>query len=185
MWSKLNNGVSEGSIGEESLNSLCHSEFICIYNRWHALLSSTFIGGLKSSEYMHTRTALILLTRIVNHFPTKSKVGDKFLAVLEPLESDSNPMQDIKLMAKAFKSQMSKIEWKEEDYMVTKARLEKERLKKKKVEEEEELKKNTQGSLVPFASMRDTNRNKADRRLVTVSLKFIYVHYFYVRFTSQ
>jgi len=112
---------------EPTLYSMSHPEFINLYNQWHAQLGSTFIGGLQSSEYMHTRITLVLLTRIVRHFPTKSKLGEKFGTVLEPLHSDENPMQDIKLMALAYKSQLSTIQWKEEDTNVTKARDEKKR----------------------------------------------------------
>ena len=106
---------------------MSHPEFINLYNQWHAQLGNTFIGGLQSSEYMHTRITLVLLTRIVRHFPTKSKLGEKFGTVLELLHSDENPMQDIKLMALAYKSPLSTIQWKEEDTNVTKARDEKKR----------------------------------------------------------
>jgi len=127
---------------EAVLYSMTHSEFITLYNRWHAQLGTTFIGGLKSSEYMHTRISLVLLTRIVSHFPTKSKLGEKFGTVLKPLQSDENPMQDIKTMAQGYESQLSKIKWKEEDSKVTKERLEKERKEKerKKINSERQFK---------------------------------------------
>lgn len=119
---------------EPTLYSMTHPQFITLYNRWHAQLGTTFIGGLRSSEYMHTRISLVLLTRIVRHFPTKSKLGEKISTVLQPLQSDSNLMQDIRTMAQGYESHLSKIQWKEEDSKVARERLEKEEKEKKRRE---------------------------------------------------
>ncbi len=110
---------------------LSHGDFIELYNKWHAGLGAAFIGCLKSSEYMHTRTALIISSKMVDYFPTKSTLGEKLLESLAPLQEDSNPMQDIKAMAQGYSSKIiiarDTGRWKEECSKITKAREEKER----------------------------------------------------------
>ena len=88
---------------------------------------------------MHNRTGLILLMRMVTHFPTKSILGEKILNTLKPLQEDSNPMQDIKTMAQAYSSKLTNARnvgvWKEESKKATKERAERE----KKIQEEKKL----------------------------------------------
>lgn len=90
---------------------------------------------------MHNRTSLVILTRMVSHFPTKSILGEKILDALEPLQGDNNPMQDIKAMAQAYSSQLVKARsegvWREESEKATKEREERE----KQVQEEKRLKR--------------------------------------------
>jgi len=120
----------------EVTSHLPHSKFIDVYNTWHASLVTAFVGCLRSSEYMHTRTGLILLMRMVSHFPTKSTLGEKILNTLTPLQKDDNPMQDIRIMAQAYSSQLEKARndgvWKEESKKATKERADRE----KKLQEE-------------------------------------------------
>ena len=78
---------------------------------------------------MHTRAALIVLSRIVLVFPTQPKAGEKILKTLGPLQSDANDRPDIRATAQGYCSQLMKARdegmWKEEDIAVTKARQEK------------------------------------------------------------
>lgn len=126
---------------EES--EVSHEDYIILYNKWQDTMSTVFIGCLQSTEYIHTRTALILLTKMVDVFPTKSTLGSKLLKTLEPLKSDSNPMQDIKTMALGYSSQISKRNdtgtWMEEDSKTAKARLEKEKIQGEKRKRNAEL----------------------------------------------
>jgi len=88
---------------------------------------------------MHNRTGLILLMRLVSHFPTKSTIGEKILHALQPLQDEKNPMQDIRTMAQAYSAQLIKARsdglWKEESEEETKEREERE----KQLQEEKRL----------------------------------------------
>jgi len=164
---------------EESQHYLTYEEFKVIYNRWHANLGSAFIGCLKSSEYMHNRTSLIILKRIVRQFPTKSILGVKLLDALSLLQGEDNEKEDIKVMAQACHSQIVKARddgvWKEEDSEAAKARIERETQlqeeRKKKYEKQfEEMKENSEkiGHELRtqdrgWSSARDSNRGNHRR----------------------
>jgi len=129
IWSN-ETGKGFASDVSDSPSSMDHAAFIRLYSTWHAGLGVAFTGCLQSTEYMHTRTALIVLSTVVNCFPTKSTLGEKLLKVLAPLQ-DSNPMQDIKAMAQGYTSKIIKARdtgtWKEENKKATKAREDKEK----------------------------------------------------------
>jgi THO complex subunit 2 len=102
---------------------------------------------------MHTRAALIVLSRIVLVFPTQPKTGDKVLETLAPLQSDENTRPDIRATAQGYCSQLMKARddgmWKEENIAVTKARQEREKMKaeerkKKLAKQHEDLKKESE-----------------------------------------
>ena len=165
--------------GEESQHFLTYEEFTVIYNRWHTDLGSAFIGCLKSSEYMHNRTSLIILKRIVRQFPTKSILGVKLLKTLSLLQGQDNEKEDIKVMAQACHSQIVKARddgvWKEEDSEAAKARIKRETQlqeeRKKKYEKQfEEIKENSEkiGQELRsqdrgWSSARDSNRGNHRR----------------------
>lgn len=101
---------------------------------------------------MHTRSALIVLSRIVLVYPTQPKVGDKFLDILSELQADES-RPDIRATAQGYASQLAKARdegmWKEENIAVTKARQEKEQMKqeerkKKLAEQHEAIRKETE-----------------------------------------
>ena len=102
---------------------------------------------------MHTRAALIVLSRIVLVFPTQPKTGDKILKTLRPLQSDDNTRPDIRATAQGYSSQLMKARdegmWKEENLAVTKARQEREKMKaeerkKKLAKQHEDMKKESE-----------------------------------------
>ena len=101
---------------------------------------------------MHTRCALIILSRIVLVYPTQPKVGDKFLDILSVLQADES-RPDIRATAQGYASQLAKARdegmWKEENIAVTKARQEKEQMKveerrKKLAQQHEAMRKDTE-----------------------------------------
>ena len=101
---------------------------------------------------MHTRCALIVLSRIVLVYPTQPKVGDKFLDILSTLQADES-RPDIRATAQGYASQLAKARdegmWKEENIAVTKARQEKEQMKveerrKKLAQQHEAMRKDTE-----------------------------------------
>jgi THO complex subunit 2 len=163
----LKNGADDEDEMEES--ELSHDNYVIIYDKWQNMMSTVFIGCLQSTEYIHTRTALILLTKMVDVFPTKSTLGSKLLKTLEPLKSDSNPMQDIKTMALGYSSQISKRNdagtWMEEDSKTAKARLEKEKIQgeKRKRNAELQIEEAKQDSTAKPNSQSDDTR-KDERR---------------------
>jgi len=132
---------------------ITHDDYKGIYSQWHQKIGSAAIGCLNSTEYMHTRAALIVLSRIVLVFPTQPKTGDKILKTLRPLQSDENERPDIRATAQGYSSQLMKARdegmWKEENIAVTKARQEREKMKaeekkKKLALQHEEMKKESE-----------------------------------------
>ena len=119
---------------EGALEDISYEDFKKLYNKWHAMLGQTFLGCLESKEYIHTRAGLILLSRIVNVFPTRPVLGEKIMDALAPLKDDTN-RQDLRSMALGYSSQLIKARdegvW-EEDLAAAKARREK---KEKEAEE--------------------------------------------------
>uniref|UniRef100_A0A7S4VKK2 THO complex subunitTHOC2 C-terminal domain-containing protein n=1 Tax=Ditylum brightwellii TaxID=49249 RepID=A0A7S4VKK2_9STRA len=59
------NDKDDKNESEVESEAVSYANFIKLYNRWHASIGEAAIGCLKSSEYMHTRAALIVLNRIV------------------------------------------------------------------------------------------------------------------------
>ena len=130
-----------------------HKDFIVLYNSWHAALGSALIGCIESKEYMHTRSGLVVLTRLVDVFPTRPKLGNVFLSTLEPLQDENSDRPDIRAAANAYSTMLLKArddgKWKEEDASVAKARADKEKVvaeeRKKKFEEQfEELQRDSE-----------------------------------------
>eukprot|EP00986_Skeletonema_menzelii_P019154 scaffold27070_cov147-Skeletonema_menzelii.AAC.17 len=133
--SKLSKAYAEANnIGDHSItDGITHDDFKALYTQWHSKIGVSSIGCLASSEYMHTRAALIVLSRIVLVYPTQPKVGDKILKSLSSLQSEDNPRPDIRATAQGYCSQLTKARdegmWKEENIAVTRARQEKEKAK--------------------------------------------------------
>lgn len=171
--SRLTKGFAEeNNVDEHSLTSgITHEDYKSIYTQWHQKIGSAAIGCLKSSEYMHTRAALIVLSRIVLVFPTQPKTGNKILKTLGPLQSDDNARPDIRATAQGYCSQLMKARdegmWKEENIAVTKARQEREKMKaeekkKKLAKQHEEMKKESETISRQLGDGRDSWR--PDRR---------------------
>mmetsp|Transcript_454 Transcript_454/g.661 ORF Transcript_454/g.661 Transcript_454/m.661 type:complete len:1353 (+) Transcript_454:201-4259(+) len=108
-------------------------QYKSLYDKWHAAVGRAAIGCFDSYEYMHVRASLVVLSRMVEEFPTKPKLGQKLLKALEALQDDSYPLQDIKTTAHAYGTLLLKARsegvWKEEDAATIKAREEKEKAK--------------------------------------------------------
>lgn len=150
---------SHGNSTDDEKHSISHSDYVELYNEWHANLGVAFMGCLRSTEYMHTRAALTVLSGMNDQFPTKSTLGEKLLEALAPLQKDDNPMQDIMAMAQAYSSKIIKARntgsWKEEDTKALKAREEREKKQK------EDRKKNSEKQ---FAEMKK-DTEQIDRQL--------------------
>lgn len=99
-----------------------------LYNKWHAAIGAVCIGCLNSKEYMHLRNCLVVLTRMVEVYPTRPKLANRMLEALEPLRDESNSLADIRTSAQAYSMQLLKARddgvWKEEDAATIRARHE-------------------------------------------------------------
>eukprot|EP00804_Cyclotella_cryptica_P017002 CCRYP_003263-RA/>CCRYP_003263-RA protein AED:0.01 eAED:0.01 QI:1784/1/1/1/1/1/4/343/1697 len=142
----------EKNIDPSISNGITHDDYKAIYSQWHLKIGSAAIGCLNSSEYMHTRSALIVLSRIVLVYPTQPTVGEKILDTLASLQKDES-RPDIRATAQGYASQLMKARdegmWKEENIAVTKARQEREQMKveerrKKLAQQHEEMKKESE-----------------------------------------
>jgi THO complex subunit 2 len=115
-------------------------DFTVLYNKWHAAIGRATLGALDSTEYMHVRASFVILSRIVDAFPTRPKLGQKLFDALVPFQEDTYPLQDIKTAAQAYGilllNARSNGVWKEEDAAAVKARED-----KKKADMAEKLKR--------------------------------------------
>ena len=113
-----------------NLQQISYQDFEGLYNKWHASIGSVAIGALKSSQYIHTRNSLILLTRLVSEFPTRPALGYKLIKTLEPLaDENKNSFADIRASAAAYSQQLTRARddgvWKEESSAAIAARQKK------------------------------------------------------------
>lgn len=80
---------------------------------------------------MVARACLLVLTRIVDAFPTRPGLGQRLLEALKPFEEESYPLQDIKTAAQAYGMLLLKARdvgvWKEEDAAAAEARAKEEK----------------------------------------------------------
>lgn len=133
-----------GEDGQSRVQATTYDQYKLLYNKWHAAIGASAIGCLDSTEYMHLRACFIILSRLVDAYPTRPKLGQKLLDALAPLQDDDYPLQDIKTAAQAYGTLLVKARssgvWKEEDAAVAKAREDKKKAaiaeRKKKAEEQ-------------------------------------------------
>jgi THO complex subunit 2 len=113
---------------ETQANPVAHKDYCLLYNKWHAAIGATAIGCLQSSQYIHIRNCLIVLTRLVESYPTRPGLAKKLLETLEPLQDESNTFADIRASAQAYSKQLLRARddgvWKEESAAAVKARKE-------------------------------------------------------------
>lgn len=106
--------------------NVSRKDFENLYNKWHAKIGVSCEGCLQSSEYMHLRSCLVVLTRMVEVYPTRPKLANRLLKLLEPLQKESNPFADIRATAQAYSMQLLRSRdsgvWKEEDVATVEAR---------------------------------------------------------------
>jgi THO complex subunit 2 len=97
----------QGIDDHATTDGITHDDYKTIFSQWHLKIGSAAVGCLNSSEYMHTRSALIILSRMVLVYPTQPKVGDKFLEILTGLQADES-RPDIRATAQGYASQLAK-----------------------------------------------------------------------------
>ena len=156
-----------------STNPISHKEFIELYNNWQYSLADALVGCLQSTEYIHMRTGLVVLSRLVNVFPTGPSLGNRLLKVLEPLQDESSSRPDIRASANAYGMMLLKArdegKWVEEDEATAKARAEKEKeaaeQRKKKIEQSfQELKRDNEKITAQIGTDDRRDRPRGERR---------------------
>jgi THO complex subunit 2 len=167
---------SDEGDGTKTIKAIDNKIFTEWYSAWHAHLGIALIGCLKSHEYIHTRTALLVLTRLVDVFPTRPALGNKILEELKPLQDEDSPRPDIRAAATAYSNSLIQArdngKWKEEDKEVAKARADKEKkeAKERKKQQQarmEEMAKDSEKiteKIGPRDGPRDRDRNSDRRR---------------------
>ncbi|KAG7357559.1 transcription factor/nuclear export subunit protein [Nitzschia inconspicua] len=115
--------------GEKTSKSISYNDFTQFYRNWHSALGTALIGCLTSTEYMHIRSGLLILTRLVDVFPTRPQMGARILQALSPLQDENTSRPDIRASANAYGMMLLKArddgKWVEEDEADAKARAEK------------------------------------------------------------
>jgi THO complex subunit 2 len=141
------------TLGDEGPISASFEVYSVLYNKWHASLGAAMLGCLQSSEYMHCRNSLVLLSRMVEEYPTRPTLANKLLSVLQPFQEEGYPFADIRASAQAYGTQLIKARddgvWKEETEAAKGARKTKEQeavaARQKKAEEQmEQLKRDSE-----------------------------------------
>lgn len=97
-------GADENDVAAE----VSYKDYEELYNNWHAALGASALGALKSPEYIHNRNCLIILTRMVDAFPTRPGLANRLLRTLEPLQDESNSFADIRASAQAYSMQLTR-----------------------------------------------------------------------------
>lgn len=122
--------VEELEDGQKTSKSVSYHDYIQLYQIWHSVLGSALIGCLSSKEYMHIRTGLLILTRLVDVFPTRPVMGAAILEALSPLQDENTSRPDIRASANAYGMMLLKArdegKWFEENEADAKARADKE-----------------------------------------------------------
>ena len=127
--SKSGAKMAKGDEGECSTVSL--DDFTVLFNKWHASIGFTALGCLQSSDYMHMRNSLIVLSRMVDVYPSRPGIGNKLLKALVPLQDEEkNSFADIRAAAQSYGMQLLKARdegvWREETEAAVQARQAKE-----------------------------------------------------------
>lgn len=157
-------------IYDEEVISISKEQYEKLYNKWHAKLGAVFLGSLQSTEYMVARACLLVLTRIVDAFPTRPGLGQRLLDALSPFDEESYPLQDIKTAAQAYRMLLLKARddgvWKEEDAAAAEARAAKEKaaLKKRQQKAEDRFEEMKLENEKISEEMGDGSRGRDDRR---------------------
>jgi Transcription factor/nuclear export subunit protein 2/Transcription- and export-related complex subunit/THO complex subunit 2 N-terminus len=116
-----------GAVMTDDQVPISYEAYKRVYDKWHNEIAAACVGCLVSSEYIHLRNCLVVLSRMVDIYPTHPRIAKKLLQKLEPLQEESNGMADIRAAARAYNMQMLQARdegaWKEEDDAMVKARL--------------------------------------------------------------
>ncbi|ETV96865.1 hypothetical protein H310_10146 [Aphanomyces invadans] len=81
-------------------NVLDYAKYKNLYAKWQSHLDKVYTHTLATGDYMPTRNSLVLLTKMIDVFPTTKTTSDKLFALVETLMQDDR--KDLKLMATSY-----------------------------------------------------------------------------------
>ncbi|KAF0713416.1 Aste57867_4353 [Aphanomyces stellatus] len=81
-------------------NILPYTKYKNLYIKWQNHLEKVYMHTLAAGDYMPTRNSLVLLTKIIDVFPTTRTTSDRLYGVVETLMKDER--KDLKLMATSY-----------------------------------------------------------------------------------
>jgi len=166
--------LSSDTENDGTLSAVSYNGYQDLYVKWHAAIGAAALGALKSPEYIHTRNCLIILTRMVEVFPTRPGLANRLLKTLEPLQDESNSLADIRASAQAYSTQLIQARndgvWKEETAAAILARQKKEKAaavaRQKQAEKQmEEIKRESEKiteEIGEWDGRRDRDRGRRD-----------------------
>ena len=93
---------------DKSSAKATHKEFVKIFDLWNISMARVFMNALASKDYMHVRSALIVLSSIIKDFPRTYKAAKILSTRVEKLCAESEERQDLKNMAKRCKALLDK-----------------------------------------------------------------------------
>jgi THO complex subunit 2 len=101
----------EGAIGKvgfslDSNKMLGHRQFKKMYSKWHKWMEKVYATTLQSEEYMQIRNTLIVLTKVIDVFPSNKSTAVRLLQIVEVLTNEDR--EDIKIMAKRYYALLGK-----------------------------------------------------------------------------
>lgn len=98
---RVSNQFSEANdhVGYENYRHVCH--------KWHYKITKAIVFCLDSKDYMQIRNALIILMRILPHFPVLAKLSQIIERKVEKVrEKEKNQRQDLFVLASCYIGQL-------------------------------------------------------------------------------
>ncbi|KAF4324850.1 hypothetical protein JM18_005307 [Phytophthora kernoviae] len=83
-----------------------HRQFKSAYARWHHQCELVYTTALSSGEYMQIRNTLVVLTKLIDVFPSGRSTAEVILSIVEKLTNEDR--EDIKIMAKRYFALLTK-----------------------------------------------------------------------------
>ncbi|RHY96056.1 hypothetical protein DYB35_002031, partial [Aphanomyces astaci] len=87
-------------------NILDYDKYRNLYRKWHNHLEKVYAHTLTTGEYMPTRNSLVLLTKLIDVFPTTRPTTDKLFGLVDALTKDDR--SDVKLMATSYAAMLKR-----------------------------------------------------------------------------
>eukprot|EP00605_Chrysophyceae_sp_TOSAG23-4_P001248 GSChrysophyteH1.ASY1.ANO1.1359.1 assembled CDS len=91
----------------DGLNHYSHMFYTSWCFSWHTDLINCLKGCFESNEYIHIRSSLIFLDKVLESFPIWADAGKELQLCITKLELKENDRNDLKLMSKSLSSRMA------------------------------------------------------------------------------
>lgn len=96
-------GFSVSLVDRTQLN---HRQYKLAYAKWHRWMERVYSSALASKEYMPIRNTLVVLSKIIDVFPSHRGTAEKLLEIVDVLTKEDR--EDIKIMAKRYFALLTK-----------------------------------------------------------------------------